>query len=116
MPFTKEDVVKLAFRIYKKGESLKVSTWRLAELCVTINKNVKNGFDIQPLESDNLVLLIREDVNGELLKPPENEIREVAEIIYHENPSKSQLDWYIAEKQLLLDEIKNIITQNKKNV
>ncbi len=116
MPFTKQDVVKLAFRIYKKGETLKVSIWRLAELCVAINKNVKNGFDIQPLESDNLVLLIREDVNGELLKPPENEIREVAETIYHENPSKSQLDWYIAEKQLLLDEIKNIITQNKKNV
>jgi hypothetical protein len=116
MPFTKEEVVKLAFRIYKKGETLEESIWRLAELCVTINKNVKNGYDIQPLETDNLVLLIREDVNGELLEPPENEIQEVAEIIYHENPSKSQLDWYIAEKQLLLNEIKKIITQNKKNV
>jgi len=116
MPFTKEDVVKLAFRIYKKGESLKESIWHLAELCVTINKNVKNGYDIQPLETDNLVLLIREDVNGEILKPAENEIREVSEIIYHENPSKSQLDWYIAEKTLLLDEIKSIITQNKENV
>ena len=115
MPFTKEDVVKLAFRIYKKGETLEESIWRLAELCVTINKNVKNGYDIQPLETDNLVLLIREDVNGELLKPPENEIREVSETINNENPSKSQLDWYIAEKQLLLNEIKNIITQNKKN-
>lgn len=113
--FTKEDVVKLAFRIYKKGETLENSIWRLAELCVSINKNVKNGYDIQPLETDNLVLLIREDVNGELLNPSENEIREVSEIIYHENPSKSQLDWYIAEKQLLLNEIKNIITQNKKN-
>ncbi len=115
MPFTKEDVVKLAFRIYKKGETLEESIWRLAELCVTINKNVKNGYDIQPLETDNLVLLIREDVNGELLKPPESEIQEVSETIYNENPSKSQLDWYIAEKQLLLNEIKNIITQNKKN-
>ncbi len=114
MPFSKEDVVRLAFRIYKKGDTLEKSIWRLAELCVTINKNVKNGYDIQPLETDNLVLLIREDVNGELLKPPENEIRDVSEIIYHENPSKSQLDWYIAEKTLLLDEIKNIITQNKK--
>ncbi|MHA2035865.1 MAG: hypothetical protein ACW972_10280 [Promethearchaeota archaeon] len=112
-PFTKEDVVKLAFRIYKKGEALEESIWQLAELCVTINKNVKNGYDIQPLETDNLVLLIREDVNGELLKPPENEIKEVAEIIYHENPSKSQLDWYIAEKQLLLNEIKDLIAHNK---
>ena len=115
MPFTKEDVVKLAFRIYKKGETLEESIWRLAELCVTINKNVKNGYDIQPLETDNLVLLIREDVNGELLNPSESEIREVAEVIYHENPSKSQLDYFLAEKQLLLNEIKNIITQNKKN-
>ena len=113
--FTKEDVVKLAFRIYKKGETLENSIWRLAELCVSINKNVKNGYDIQPLETDNLVLLIREDVNGELLNPSENEIREVADIIYHENPSKSQLDWYLAEKSLLLQEIKNIITQSKKN-
>ena len=110
----KEDVVKLAFRIYKKGETLEESIWRLAELCVSINKNVENGYDIQPLETDNLVLLLREDVNGELLEPPTSEIREVAEIIYSENPSKSQLDWYIAEKQLLLDEIKKVITQNKK--
>ena len=113
MPFTKEDVVKLAFRIYKENDSVEKSVWRLAELCVTINKNVKNGYDIKPLETDNLVLLIREDVNGELLKPPENEIHEVAEIIHEENPSKSQLDWYIAEKQLLLNEIKNIIVQNR---
>jgi hypothetical protein len=110
----KEDVVKLAFRIYKKGETLEESIWRLAELCVSINKNVENGYDIQPLETDNLVLLLRDDVNGELLEPPTSEIREVAEIIYSENPSKSQLDWYIAEKQLLLDEIKKVITQNKK--
>ena len=72
--FTKEDVVKLAFRIYKEGETLEKSVWRLAELCAVINKNVKNGYDIKPLETDNLVLLIREDVNGELLKPPEEEI------------------------------------------
>lgn len=113
MPFTKDQVVQKAFKIYKQGETMEKSIWHLAELCVTINKNVKNGYDIKPLETDNLVLLIREDVNGELLKPPENEIKEVAEIIYHENPSKSELDWYIAEKSLLLDEIKNIIANNK---
>ncbi|MFW9873939.1 MAG: hypothetical protein ACFFG0_12605 [Candidatus Thorarchaeota archaeon] len=114
MPFTKEDVVKLAFKIYKKGEPLENSIWRLAELCVTINKNVKNGYDIQPLETENLVLLIRDDVNGEIIQPPEDEIKEVAETIYKEGPSKSELDWYIAEKTLLLDEIKNIIAQNRK--
>ncbi|MFX0080694.1 MAG: hypothetical protein ACFE94_02980 [Candidatus Hodarchaeota archaeon] len=114
MPFTKEDVVRLAFKIYKRGEPLEKSIWRLAELCVTINKNVKNGYDIQPLETENLVLLIRDDVNGEIIQPPESEIREVAEVIFKEGPSRSQLDWYIAEKQLLLDEIKNIIAKNRK--
>jgi hypothetical protein len=111
--FTKEDVVKLAFKIYKKGEPLEKSIWRLAELCVLINKNIKNGYDIKPLETDNLVLLIRENVDGQLIKPSENEIRGVAEIIYHENPSRSQLDWYIAEKQLLLEELKKIIEDNR---
>ncbi|MHA2009552.1 MAG: hypothetical protein ACXABO_15185 [Promethearchaeota archaeon] len=113
MRIPEEDVVKLAFKIYKEGENLSDSVWRLAELCVIINKNVENGYDIQPLETDILIVM-REDVNGELLKPSEDEIRDVAEIIYHENPSKSQLDWYIAEKQLLLKEIKKIIEQNKK--
>ena len=114
MPFTKEEVTRLAFKIYKENESIERSIWRLAELCVTINKNIKNGYDIKPLETDNLILLIREDVNGVLIQPSENEIREIAEIIYYENPSKSQLDWYIAEKSLLLEEIKNIIVQNRK--
>jgi len=39
--------------------------------------------------------------------------REVAEIIYHENPSRSQLDWYIAEKQLLLEELHKLIDKNR---
>jgi hypothetical protein len=114
MPFSKEEVTRLAFKIYKENENIEKSIWRLAQLCVTINKNIKNGFDIKPLETDNLVLLIREDVDGALIKPTEDEIREVAEIIYYENPSKSQLDWYIAEKTLLLDEINKIVAQNRR--
>lgn len=110
--FTKEDVTKLAFKIYKKNQSVEKSVWRLAELCVTINNNVKDGYDIKPLETDNLILLIRDDVNGQVILPSEDEIRGVAEIIYHENPSRSQIDWYVAEKQLLLGEIKKIIDNN----
>ena len=111
-PFTKEEVTSLAFKIYKENKSLDNSIWELAELCVTINKNVKDGYDIKPLETDNLILLIRENVDGQLILPSEDEIKSVAEIIYHENPSKSQLDWYIAEKQLLLEEIKKLINNN----
>jgi len=114
MPFTKEDVTALAFKIYKENEDIEKSVWKLAELCVTINKNIIDGYDIKPLETDNLVFLIRPDVNGQVIKPAEGEIREVADIIYHENPSKSQLDWFIAEKTLLLKEVEDIIADNRK--
>ena len=113
MPFTKEDVTRMAFKRYKSNENYEKSVWYLAELCVTINKNMKNGYDIKPLETDNLVLLIRDDVNGEILKPNEDEISELAEIIYHEHPEKSRLHWFIAEKTLLLEEIKNILNSNQ---
>jgi len=111
--FSKEDVEILAYQRYKEDEPYEKSIWYLAELCTTINKNVKNGFDIKPLETDNLVLLIREDVNGELIKPTEVEIREIAEGIYNEHPEKSKLNWFIAEKQLLLSEITKFINGNK---
>ena len=68
MPYSKEDVEILAYRRYKSGENYEKSIWYLAELCVTINKNIIDGYDIKPLETDNLVLLIRPDVNGVILK------------------------------------------------
>lgn len=113
MPFSKEEVEILAYRRYKSGENYEKSIWYLAELCVTINKNIINGYDIKPLETDNLVLLIRPDVNGEIISPNKEEVREVADIIYHENPPKSQIDWFIAEKSLLFDEIKRILNGEK---
>ena len=111
--FSKEDVEILAYQRYKSNESYEKSVWYLADLCVRINKNVQNGYDIKPLETDNLVLLIRDDVNGQLIEPIEEEIREVAQIIYNEAPPKSQLDWFISEKLLLLREIKKVIEQNR---
>jgi len=111
--FTKEDVEVLAFQRYKSDENYEKSVWYLAELCCTINKNVKNGYDIKPLETDNLVLLIREDVNGVVIEPTEEEIKEIAGTIYQEHPEKSKLHWFIAEKQLLLEEIQKIIENNR---
>jgi len=104
----------LAFQRYKTGENYEKSVYYLAELCVIINKNVKNGYDIKPLETDNLILLIRDDVNGEIITPMEEEIKQVAKTIYQEHPEKSKLHWFIAEKQLLLEEIKTIIENNRK--
>lgn len=114
MPFTKEDVEILAFRRYRSGESYEKSVWYLAELCQIINKNIRNGDSIQPLETDNLVLLLNDYVNGELLMPSKEDIKELAEIIYNEKPEKSKLHWFIAEKALLLEEIKSLLEQNKK--
>lgn len=111
--FSKEDVEILAYQRYKSNESYEKSVWYLAELCVRINKNVRNGYDIKPLETDNIVLLIRDDVDGQLIEPNVEEIREVAETIYKEAPPKSQLDWFIAEKLLLFQEIKKAIESHK---
>ena len=109
MPFSKADVTKLAYRRYKSKESYDDQVWQLDELCVTINKNIKNGYDIKPLETDNSVFLIRENVNGEVIQPIKEEVKELAEIISSEHPEKSKLHWFIAEKQLLLQEIEEII-------
>lgn len=113
--FSKEDVEILAYQRYKSNESYEKSVWYLAELCVKINKNVRNGYDIKPLETDNIVLLIRDDVDGQLIEPNVEEIRDVAEIIYKEAPPKSQLDWFISEKLLLFQEIQKAIENHKRS-
>jgi hypothetical protein len=113
--FSKEDVEILAYQRYTSGEDYDKSVWYLAELVVKILKNVKNGYDIKPLETDNLVLLLNENVNGELIEPTQDEIKELAEVIYNEHPEKSKLHFFIAEKQLLLSEISKVIKAHSKN-
>ena len=113
--FTKEDVEILAYQRYTSGEDYEKSVWYLAELVVKILKNVKNGYDIKPLETDNLVLLLDENVNGGLIEPTQDEIKELAEVIYTEHPEKSKLHFFIAEKQLLLEEIKKVIKEHSNN-
>ncbi len=113
--FTKEDVEILAYQRYTSGEDYDKSVWYLAELVVKILKNVKNGYDIKPLETDNLVLLLNENVNGDLIEPTEDDIKDFAKIIYYEHPEKSKLHFFIAEKQLLLEEIKRVIKENSNN-
>ena len=113
--FTKEDVEILAYQRYTSGEDYDKSVWYLAELVVKILKNVKNGYDIKPLETDNLVLLLNDNVNGELIEPPKDEIKEIAELIYYQHPEKSKLHFFIAEKQLLLGEIKKVIEEHRED-
>ncbi|MFO8019911.1 MAG: hypothetical protein R6U96_14900 [Promethearchaeia archaeon] len=114
MPFTKEDIEILAYRRYKSGESYEKSVWYLAELVCTINKNIRKGDSIEPLETDNLVLLLNENINGKLIEPSKEEVEEMSEIIYDSHPEKSKLHWFIAEKTLLLEEIRNLMEKNNK--
>ena len=109
---SKEEITELAYRRYKSGESYEKSIWYLAYYTLKINKNIKNGGSIQPLETDNLVLLLNDNINGSLLEPGEEEIRDLAEYIYYEHPEKSKLHWFIAEKLLLLKEIEDILHSN----
>ena len=113
--FTKEEVEVLAYRRYISAETYNKSVWFLAELVVKILKNVKNGDDIKPLETDNLVLLLHDNVDGELIQPTKDEIKELAEVIYNEHPEKSKLHFFIAEKQLLLNEIRKVIKEHTTN-
>jgi hypothetical protein len=113
--FTKEDVEILAYQRYTSGEEYDKSVWYLAELVVKILKNVKNGDVIKPFETDNLILILHDDVNGELIQPTNTEIKEFAEVIYNEHPEKSKLHFFIAEKQLLLSEIRKVIKEHSKN-
>ena len=113
MNIDKEEITRRAFQRYKSGESYEKSVWYLARLSAIINKNIIDGYDIKPLETDNIIVLLRDDVNGEVKSPSEDEIKEVAEIIYNEAPPKSELHWFIEEKALLLEEIEKIINNSK---
>lgn len=109
MPIKKEDIEILAYRQYKYNESYEHICWRLAELTETIKKNITNGHDVEALESDNLVFFLKNDT---FLEPSRDDIAETAEKIYHNSPEKSKLHWFIAEKTLLLDEIKKALVRN----
>ncbi len=109
---SKEDITELAFKRYKSGESYNDSVWYLAYYTLKLNKNIKNGNTIEPLETDNLVILLNENINGKLIEPSEEEIKELAEEIYAQSPEKSKLHWFIAEKLLLIKEIEKIINEN----
>ncbi len=115
MPYIdKMEVTQLAFKRYCSGEDYEKSVWYLAELCCFINKNIKNGDEIRPLESDDVVLLLQDNVDGQLIKPTEEEIKQLAELIASQQPERSKLHWFIAEKTLLLDKIRQVV-ENKHN-
>ena len=113
MVYNKEDITELAFKRYKSGESYDDSVWYLAYYTLKITKNIKNGDSIHPLETDNLLLILNENVNGALLEPDNEEVKALAEEISSRQEPKSKLHWFISEKILLLREIEKVINENK---
>jgi len=109
LPIKKEDIQILAYRQYKYNESYEHICWRLAELTETIKKNITNGHDIEALESDNLVFFLKNDT---FIEPSRDDIAESAEKIFGDSPEKSKVHWFIAEKALLLEEIKKALVRN----
>ncbi|TFF87098.1 MAG: hypothetical protein EU550_04020 [Promethearchaeota archaeon] len=111
---TKEEITELAFQRYKSGESRELSIWYLAYYTEKLKANINSHNLIEPLESESLVGLINEEIEDELIEPDEKKVRELAEKIYSEDPEKSKLHWFIAEKILLLEEIEEIINNHHK--
>jgi hypothetical protein len=110
---SKEKITEVAFRRYKSGESYEKSVWYLAYYTEKLKSNIKDyNHSIEPLESENLILLLKDRVNGSLIEPDEKQVRKLAEKIYSDHPEKSKLHWYIAEKILLLDEVEEISRNN----
>ncbi|MBY9007629.1 MAG: hypothetical protein KGD63_12835 [Candidatus Lokiarchaeota archaeon] len=110
---SKEEITELAYKRYKTGESYDKSIWYLSYYTLKINKNINNTESIKPLETDNLILLLQDNTNGSLIEPSEEEIRELAEVLYNSQPEKSKLNWFIAEKLLMLNEIEVVLNKKR---
>ena len=114
---TKEEITELAFQRYKTQEPYEKSIWYLAYYTQKLKANIKDLKNtIDPLQADNLILLLKDDVNGSLIEPNETEVKKLAEKIYAEQPEKSKLHWFIAEKMLIIKEIEELIDYNREQI
>jgi hypothetical protein len=114
---TKEEITELAFQRYKSEETYEKSIWYLAYYTMKLKANIKELRNtINPLKAENLIVLLKEDVNGSLIEPDEKQVKELAEQIYAEHPEKSKLHWFIAEKMLIIREIKELVQYNQERI
>ncbi|TFF97420.1 MAG: hypothetical protein EU547_04395 [Promethearchaeota archaeon] len=114
---SKEEITELAYQRYKTNESYERSVWFLAYYTQKLKTNIKDLRNtINPLQAENLILLLKDDVNGSLIEPDENQVKKLAEQIYDEHPEKSKLNWFIAEKMLILKEIEELIRYNREKI
>jgi len=114
----REEIEILAYRLYKENQAYDHMVWRLAELCKIIQMNIDlpgnqdNWCDLNAFKT--LGDLKAHLKNNGLVMPSENDVRPLAEKLYKYQPERSKLHWFIAEKTLILEKLKNLINQNNK--
>lgn len=113
-----EEVEVLAFRLYKQKMPYDQMIWKLAELCKTISINI-NIPEKECQEWGNLYAFKTIDELKAQLKYPEikipskDEIKPLADKLNEYKPENSKLHWYIAEKTLILEKLKDISRYQK---
>jgi len=107
-----EEVEILAYRLYKQKVPYEKMIWRLAELCLTIQKNIedlyeKKSCNIDAFETvDDFVQHLKFNA---IINPEKDEIKSYAEKLHSFKPERSKLHWFIAEKELVFERLKDRI-------
>jgi len=110
-----EEISVLALRLYRQKIDYDEMIFRLARLCKTLQLNLDlDGsqddawFDVNVFKTvDEMKTRMK---GATLLEPSEAEVKKLAEILKEDQPEKSKLHWFIAEKTLVLEKLKSTLT------
>lgn len=110
MLVTEEEIEILAFRLYKEKNSYEKMIWHLAELCKTIQININSNTEDEwcDLNAFKTIGEIKAQMKYKtIIDPTKDQIEPIAKKLYNYKPEISKLNWFIAEKMILLKKIKN---------
>jgi hypothetical protein len=105
-----EEVEILAYRLYKQKEPYEKMIWRLAELCLTIQMNIEDNYEKKSCNIDAFETVddfVEHLKFKSIISPKEDIIRPYADKLFSYQPEKSKLHWYIAEKTLVFERLKD---------
>jgi len=107
-----EEVEILAYRLYKQKEPYEKMIWRLAELCLQIQMNIEDSYEKKSCNIDAFETVddfVEHLKFKSIVHPNDDVIRPYAERLFSYQPEKSKLHWYIAEKTLVFEKLKERI-------
>ncbi len=112
---SQESIEILAYKLYKLNEPYENMIWRLAELCETLKRTLASAdCSVETIEALELANVVRDKIKTlKIIYPTEAEIRPAADALYHQQPERSKLHWFIAEKTLLLQKLIEIYGDGK---